>query len=335
MTSIEERLLQDIDAVTRGLGTSERGLVDAREDLERRIGERRRADRRRAQAVVAAAASVAVGFAAWLALGDNDRTESPVGPITETTQDSDAAFLSGDVPTEEQLLGVWHAHDPARRGILWMFTSDGAVALDSIGNLSEDPAVSGTFRISDDAIVVEITDDQGLCADKSWRLRAVVNRDGGLNVVPLDVDVEDVCGISVPSRWVLDQVLPVPQGVALPEVPSGDGWDPPEDRAALLGLWYDPVGGYIVELRADGSYTILRGQAERADRGTWTVGDATTRLTLVSAADSASCGEGDQLVVTDLRYGELDGHVLQGDVARNECPVPFEGIGWFRLGLAT
>ena len=334
MTSIEERLLQDIEAVTGGLVSTEQDLREARGDLERRIDVRRQADRRRvAVGAVAASTAMVVGLAAWQVQGD-DKEHSPVGPVTGVTEtsESEEEFLAGDPPTTDQLLGVWQAHTPARRGILWKFTADGVVALGFAGSVAEDPAVHGTFEISEDAVVVEIDDDVTLCQDKSWTLRAAVNEDGGLNVVPRDVDVADMCGTSAPPRWVLDRVLPVPGGGELPEVPAGDDFGPPPNRKAVVGAWSDPAGGYIVELRWDGTYTMLTGAAEKADRGTWTVGDAATRLTLVSAADSPTCSEGDQLVLSNLRLGQVGELVLQGDPERNDCQVPFDGTGWFRLG---
>jgi hypothetical protein len=333
MTSIEELLLQDIEAVSRGVVTTEQDLRDARDDLKRRVDVSRRRDRRRVVALAAAAASVVLGVTGWQVLRD-DREQSPVGPIEEST-DSDQAFLSGDVPTMEQLLGVWHAHDPARRGILWKFTADGRVGLDSTGALSDDPVVVGTFDISGDAIVIEIDEDVSLCDDKSWTLRAAINENGGLNVVPVDLDVANVCSLTVPPRWVLDRLLPVPEQGDLLNPPAEDGWDPPPDRGAVSGTWYDPAAGYIVELRRNGTYTLLTGQAEKADSGTWKVADAATRLTLVSTAASVTCREGDQLVLGDLRHSGLANPVLQGDVERNACDLPFGGTGWFRLGAET
>jgi hypothetical protein len=332
VTSIEERLVQDIEAVTGEIVTTEQDVREARAALERRIARRRQGDGRRVAVMVAAAASVVVVVATWQALQSDDKKNEPIEPFTESTQspDSDEAFLAGDPPTTDQLLGVWRAHDPTVSRILWMFTADGVVRLDGFGNLADAPVVSGTFEIADGAIAIEVTGGHGLagCPDTTWTLRATVNEDGGLNVVPTDVDLANMCGQSVRDRWVLDQLLPVPDGA---ESPSGASGSPPRSRERLLGTWYSADGGYLVELRRGGGYTMLAGQAEVADRGAWTVDEAMTRLALVSSADSATCREGDQLVLGALRTLAVDEVAFQGDVERNDCDVPAAGTAWVKL----
>ena len=99
----------------------------------------------------------------------------------------------------------------------------------------------------------------------------------------------------------------------------------------LPGDWYDPQGGYLVEVRDDGTYSTIIGSTELADNGTWTVDPSLTRLTLVSGADSPTCREGDRFVLDNLRAKEVGVLALQGDLGRNDCDVAWQGTGWFRL----
>ena len=108
-------------------------------------------------------------------------------------------------------------------------------------------------------------------------------------------------------------------------------WDPLAGYEAVLGDWYDPQGGYLVEVRDDGTYSTTSGTTELADSGTWTVDPTLTRLTLVSGADSPTCREGDRFVLDDLR-ARFEGVLgLQGDLGRNDCDVAWQGTGWFSL----
>ena len=69
--------------------------------------------------------------------------------------------------------------------------------------------------------------------------------------------------------------------------PPGVNWDPPAGYDAVPGTWYDPQGGYLVELRDDGTDSTITGSTELADSGTWTVDPPVTRLTMVSGAGLA------------------------------------------------
>ncbi len=326
MSSIEELLVRDIDAVTSEVATAGSELSEARAELTRRIDGRRRQDRRVTVVAVAASAAVLVGVTAWQLLKPEQKDLAPVGPVTEQ------AFLTGDRPTTDQLLGVWTAHDRTLEPkILWKFTADGVVELAAGGNLTDLPVVTGTFELTDDAVAIEVDDEVTICGDKSWTLRAVVNQDGGLNVVPTDVNTADLCGIAVRPRWVLDQVLPVRDGAELLGRPSGDGWNPPSQREELLGTWQDPLAGSLVELRDDGTYSRLTGPAEVTDTGVWRVDDDLTRLTLVSGLASATCDEADQVVLGGLRLGVHGDLMLLGDVERDDCEAGLGGAGWILL----
>ena len=115
----------------------------------------------------------------------------------------------------------------------------------------------------------------------------------------------------------------------------GVNWDPLAGYEAVLGTWYDPQGGYLVELRDDGTYSTITGTTELADRGTWTVDPSVTRLTLVSGADSPTCREGDRFVLDNLRAKDFGRLNLQGDLGRNDCDVAWTGHGLVAPGSVT
>ena len=68
MSTIEERLSRDIEAVTGEIVVTESDLRDARADVEDRIEGERQRDRRRGVVAAAAAAAVVVGVATWQGL---------------------------------------------------------------------------------------------------------------------------------------------------------------------------------------------------------------------------------------------------------------------------
>jgi hypothetical protein len=129
---------------------------------------------------------------------------------------------------------------------------------------------------------------------------------------------------------VLEQQLPTPASYRL-NAPLGASWDPPASVDALLGDWYVSGGGYLVELRTEGSYSILAGHGEVVDRGIWTVDGPVRTLTMTSSADSQTCREGDQLVQGDLRARNLGALALRGTPEHDDCAMGFATNAWFRL----
>jgi hypothetical protein len=89
MSSIEERLVRDIAAVTRGVVVTDSDLRDAQAAVAERIGNVRQQDRRRSAVAVAAAAAAVVvlllGLAAYLTIGGDDKAAPPAGPGPSST----------------------------------------------------------------------------------------------------------------------------------------------------------------------------------------------------------------------------------------------------------
>ncbi len=241
---------------------TESDLRDARVAVEDRIESGRQRDRRRGVVVAAAAAAVVVGVATWQGLSGKtpvlrrrrpDRRRRPCRTRTRT-------FLTGDAVTAEILPGVWRLDN---RAWLFMFTSDGRFSYDEHRAAVADPLVDGTYAVDGDTITVDIEGGTAGCAGQTLTLRAVVFARARCTCCP-----------SAASR----------AAAALPSAPSGcwsrccrratspgsrtgpgGNWDPLAGYGAMQGTWYDPQGGYLVELRDDGSYSTLTGSG-RAGR---------------------------------------------------------------------
>jgi hypothetical protein len=334
MNGVEERLIRDIEAVTGTVIVSDADLRDARTSLDERIGNRQRSDRRRGVVVAAAAAALVLGFAVWQGLEGSEGSEQPVGPgpspLPADFSATDRTFLAGEAPTPEFVRGVWRLDNPTGSRMLFQFTEDGEFRYDDAGLLSEDPLVHGTYDIEGYEILVEVDGGLAECEGRTFALYAGVADVGRLNVVPYGLAGDD-CQRPVRHQWVLEQQLPTPEGTDL-RAPPGASWNPPLGRASIGGTWWISGGGYLVELRTDGSYSVLAGYGEVVDRGTWTDDGSSTRLTMTSSADSPSCGGGDRYVLDDLRTKDLGTAILQGTLARDDCALGLPvGKGWFLL----
>jgi hypothetical protein len=333
VSTIEERLSRDIEAVTGGIVMTDSELRDARAAVEDRIEIKRERDRRRGVVVaVAAAAAVFVGVVGWQAFRSDDATPSPAKPVPTPTltplADADEAFLAGDTPTPELLRGVWRLDNPTESRMLVMFTADGGIRYDDTGRLFQDPLVHGTFDMAGDLITVQVDGGSAQCEGTALALRAAVNEDGGLNVVP--VDAAEGCGRPMRHQWVLEQQLPTSEGRAL-NAPRDIAWDRLADREAVVGDWYVAGGGHLLELRADNTYSLLAGYGDVVDLGSWADDASSTRLTLVSSSDSPRCREGDTAVLADLQQGFFGATALKGTVERDDCAAGFAKKAWLKL----
>jgi hypothetical protein len=331
MSSIEERLLRDIAEVTGGIDMTDSDLRDARESLDERIDNRRQRDRRRTLAIAAAAATVVVGLGAWQALrgGDASPTPAPPGPEPSELSPADQAFLTGVGPTADLLEGVWRLDNPGNSRMLFFFGADGVFRYDDTGNLTADPLVDGTYEVEGETITVQVDGGSAECAGRAFTLRANVTADGPLHVLPVGLEAGD-CARPARAQWVVERLLPWPAGSDL-KAPPGNSWDPPTGTGDLARTWFDPGGGYLVEIRDDGTYAVLAGAGTVTDTGNWLAPDSASRLTLMSSGETGECALGDLLVLGNLRARDLGTLVLQGDLERNDCDLPFSGRGWFRM----
>ena len=328
MSTIEERLSRDIEAMTKGIIVTESDLRYARVAVDERAASQRQRNRRRGVVAAAAASALVVGVATWQGLSSEGTTPSPTPPAPSPSPltDMEQEFLTGDVVTAGILPGVWRLDNGST---LFLFTPDGRFSFDDTGQLTTDPRVDGTYAVEGDTISVDVDGGTSDCAGTTIALRAVVSEAGTLHVLPAG---REASGCDAPStyQWVLEPVLPAG---FFSEITSAGGrnWDAPAGYDSVQATWYDPQEGYLVELRDDGTYSTIKGTTDLADRGTWTVGRSVTRLTLVSGGDSPTCREGDRFVLDNLRVLQDGVLNLQGDLGLDDCDLGWKGTGWLRL----
>jgi hypothetical protein len=332
VSTIEERLSRDIEAVTGGIVVTDSELQDARVAVEDRIEGGRRRDLRRGLVAAAAVAAVVVGVATWQGFRSDDATPSPAEPVPTPTlsplEGADETFLAGDSPTPQLLRGVWRLDNPTESRMLVMFAADGGIRYDDTGRLFDDPLVHGTYDLAGDLITVQVDGGSAQCEGTALALRVAVNEDDGLNLVP--VDAAEDCGRPMRHQWVLEQELPTPEGRAI-YAPPGVASDRLADREAVVGDWYVGGGGHLLELRVDNTYSLLAGYGDVVDRGSWADDESSDRLTLVSSADSPTCREGDTAVLADPRTGDFGAMVLRSTVERDDCAIGFAKKAWIKL----
>ncbi len=332
MSGIEEAFIQEVEAATSGIVTTEPELREARAELARRVDVRRQRDRRVAVAAVAASAAVLLGVGAWQVFQDDPEKLSPVGPVTGPSASADPevdAFLSGGAPSPQLLQGLWRLDNPAESRMLFIFTADGHVTYDDTGQLTGNPLVSGTYDVEDDVITVRVDGGRSGCEGRTMTWRAAMPDQGDLaNIVPVDADPTS-CDRPLRTLWALERLLP-PDTYAGIIVREGRDWDSLSSKEALLGTWLSGEARYAIELRQDDTYSMLAGAGEVVDRGTWVIANSGSTLVLTSSADSPSCQAGDQLIVSELRARDTGALNVQGDLQRNDCDlVPW--LGWVQM----
>jgi hypothetical protein len=219
------------------------------------------------------------------------------------------------------------------------FGPDQAFAVDTHGSIDSSPAVIGTYELNGRDIVVTVTQVGSACeVGDTWTWRAGVPEDGQLHLVFTQTGRGN-CAIPIGTEWSFIRLSPPSSsGQDLTADPVGRFAPLPanteEALEALDGLWLLERGGHLLRLRPYGTYAIddtgLLG-ADPYDAGTIEVAGST--LTLVSAAGSDRCAEGDRLVLRDVRIDEI-GRSLRGVVVDDECS---HAIGtrptWIALSL--
>ncbi|MGO4254957.1 hypothetical protein [Marmoricola sp. RAF53] len=340
MSTIEERLARDIEAVTRGVVVTEHDLRDAREELDERIENKQRRDRRRILAVAVAAAVVipVVGYAVARSL--DDQTSAP--PPAKTPEKSlDDQFLTGTAPTAEVLNGFWRVDNG---GTVMLFDPNGGVRFDDGGTLYADPAGVGRYQVDGDLITIDVSAGRGGCAGQTIALRASLAEPGVLRTVLTEPGtgrcapnqgMADLADMPAPVSvdWgALEQILPANSGqfidVRYSDEPGGD-WQPAK-AGALPGDWVaegqPEGGGFVLELTDNGSYSVADSTGDPVDRGSWSLtgGD----LVLTTTGGSA-CSPGDRLVLGGLETVEGTGsRIMRGKVGQNACDAPWSQDAW-------
>jgi hypothetical protein len=268
MSSIEERLVRDIAAVTRGVVVTDSDLRDAQAAVAERIGNVRQQDRRRSAVAVAAAAAAVVvlllGLAAYLTIGGDDKAAPPAGPGPSSTPsiDNHASFLTGNAPTPDLIEGIWRLDNG---GVLMRFASPDLVSWDRGGRLFEDPSVQGRYTIDGDTITITVDGGPAGCGGQHIVMRASVPERGAMRFVFTEPG-EGPCNGAKDERWVMEQVLPPGPVFTDFHFAGVRGWQLLRDPTRLHGTWAAVGGGYALELAPNGEYHIAAGRGLGDDR---------------------------------------------------------------------
>jgi len=266
MSSIEERLMRDIAAVTGGVVVTDSDLREASNALHESIEGYRRRNHRRTVAVDAAAAValVAAGVTTYLLMRDDSATTQPVGPAP-TTVDPDASFLTGSAPTRELIDGVWRLNDG---GVVVRFTPDGAVQFDEAGTLFSHPVTTGSYTIRGDVISVTITHDkERSCVGRTLAMRASLPEAGSMRFVQSSANAVECSPLPL-ERGDWEQALPTRhQGLATIDNSTDPGWHPLSGKAVLYGVFLAQGGGHLLEIDRGGAYYVAENSGAAVYRG--------------------------------------------------------------------
>jgi hypothetical protein len=329
MSSIEERLEQDIAHVVGRVVVTESDLRTARDAIDERIESRQRQGRRRALASLAAAAITlpVLGYVGYQAFDGNGEAAQPAHVDTDPGHDrNEDAWLKGDPATPDQLHGVWRVDGDT---LVLRFTSAGRVSLDEGGQLFGDPDVTGTYSMDGDRITVDIDGGTAGCEGQALVLRASVPDESHLRVVG-DQPAASDCSFRAIGYWTLEGLLPTIDLYAdesfVPQ-PSDVDFRPVESATYLPGDWMANGGGHMLELDSSGAFYVADGTGEVVDQCSWTYADGS--LALTSSADSATCLEGDRVVLGRLAAVNPGTPMLRGSLEQNSCGAAWANVAWW------
>lgn len=330
MSSIEERLVRDIEAVTGGVVMTDSDLREARDAVDDRLESRRQRNRRRTLAAGAAAAVLIpiLGVTAFQTLGSDDQTAPPAD---RTSPDPLESFLVGEAPTAQGVEGLWRVDNDTR---LVLFGADGSVRFEAEGQVYSHPNAVGSYEIDGDRINVTISEsEQTGCASAELTLRGSLPGPGVMRLAEAS-DSASPCSFLTPGeRWVLEHILPADnEGVNDFRPRPAEDWMPVTDPSILRGDWVAVGGGgHVLELTPEGTYAVATGSGEVVDRGRWTL-SADRQLRLVSGSDSPTCADGSRLVLDRLAHSDPGASgFLRGTLAQNTCGGAWTPTAWFLL----
>jgi hypothetical protein len=338
MSTVEERLLRDIAAVTGGVEVTESELTEARDVLDERIEGRRRRDRHRILGAVAAAAVVitVAGFLVVQTLNGDDKSAPPVEPGPTKAVDPYAQFLGGAIPTAHLLEGVWRVDNGT---VLVHFSAANEMAMDNGGRLFADPDIRGTYRVTDDLITLRVEKGPADCLGQTLAMRASVTERGVMHFVhtqpgqgdcaPEFTEVADDPGSYDDVSWGLEQVLPTKNAFLRSLENDANAWTKLTQHQPLLGDWMAEGGGQMLELTRGGGYAVVAGSGDVVDRGHWSRQART--LTLTSSGASPSCAAGDRLVLAAMKYANTGAPSVRGTVEENGCGGAWATTVWILL----
>lgn len=343
MSSIEERLVQDIAAVTGGISMSDVELGEARTALDARIETRRRRSRSGYAAAAAAVVLIAGAVTVYQVGNDDPAAVGPAGPgqgIPELDPGTQA-YLEGGQATAEVLAGVWRVDNGT---VAVRFREDGTVTYDDDGSLFAEPDVTGTWTSDGDLIRISTTaSDRAECIGTAVRLWASNPDVGRVRTVLVDGDRAECSPVDI-GHQTLEKLFPtVPSlGNFAREFAAESGWRPLVAGSILDGFYFG-AENHLLELTVDrtgadgqaavGRYHVGGGSDSIVDQGTWRSEQGL--LVLTSSAESVQCQEGDRLFATNVEY--LSGGTLafRAEITRNDCGGAWATRTWVRVPDAT
>jgi hypothetical protein len=219
------------------------------------------------------------------------------------------------------------------------FGPDQTFAVDTHGSIDSSPALVGTYELDGRDIVVTVTQVGGACdVGDTWTWRTGLPEAGRLRLVFTRTGTGQ-CAIPIGTEWSFIRLSPRSSaGADLTADPVG-GFAPlpanaDEALEVLDGLWLLERGGHLLRLRPYGTYAIDDAgllATDPYDAGAIEV--AGTTLTLVSAAGSHRCAEGDRLVLRNVQIDDI-GRSLRGTVVDDDCSHGIDARPtWIRLSL--
>ena len=328
MSSIEERLVRDIAAVTGGVVVTDSDLQEARSAVLERIHVSDRRSRIRTIAVAAAAAVVLVagGVTTLLLLDDDETATRPIAPAPRVdVPNSD--WLTGTAPTEELLRGAWRLDNG---GVMVNFKADGTVQFDAHGTLFSQPLTTGTWTLDGDIVTVTVTRGQDpACVGKAYSSRMSLPKAGLLHFAASQEAVVPCNPMAyVQGAW--EQVLPTRnKDMRSLENSEAPNWHRLSDENHLYGVFLAQGGGHLLELDRDGAYVVVAGSGTQVDRGVWSLKGRD--LTLTSSADSAQCSQGDKLALRKVQEVNPGTNVFRGTLAQNTCGGAWTPSEWIMI----
>lgn len=321
MSSIEERLARDIEAVTGGVVVTQSDIEQAKVQVEDRIERTGRGRRRRTALAISAAAAVAAGAVGVVVVTDPWGEADPA-PAGSGPDQSDTS-LDGEAPTSESLQGVWRVDNGVT---LVSFTGEGEVGMDTRGQIT-DPEISGTYTLEGDQIVVDFEAGAGPGCNGEVVFSAAVLEQGEMQMVAFD-ELPDGCVLDQSGQWVLEHVLPTSREMAGFGPPRSGGYGPLE-RAVLPGFWLVVGGGHGLQLTPDGTYSALDDSGEVVENGRWQLDGDKLSLT----ADTTEC----RIVLGDTQHINPGTDMLRGELTEYRCEMPWvsgdggDTMAWFQI----
>ena len=245
------------------------------------------------------------------------------------------------------LSGIWsldQSRDPTgelvgdARGLLLMFGSDGAFALEDEGNIDTSPDFAGSYELEGDVVVTHRV--RGQCTE-AIDFTAAMPEDGRLHTVVTDAGSGGGCAMPVgtESEWIRVSPISTAGSATITTVFNADDTQPPAIQS-IFGIWHREGSGQLLRFGIDGTYAVDDGgvlTSDPDDTGTYEINGATISFT---SAGSATCAAGDAQVWDGVTLATVGLHeedllytrLLGSTASESECSIHASGAQkWLRI----